>query len=150
MVGDGSYVTHQPLRYTTASEENSAAVRGAAEAFGCRVTRYEGVGKWHQLVISGNGNRWLKLKLVGTHSNRSGIGARVRVVAGSHAQTDEVRSGGSYLSQSDLRLHFGMGPAPKADLVEVRWPSGQVDTLKDVETNQTIRVKEGAGLRYER
>ncbi|TLY55697.1 MAG: hypothetical protein E6K50_02120, partial [Gammaproteobacteria bacterium] len=61
LVGDGSYVTHQPLRYTTASEENSAAVRGAAEAFGCRVTRYEGVGAWHQLVISGNGNRWSPL-----------------------------------------------------------------------------------------
>ena len=61
LVGDGSYVTHQPLRYTTASEENSAAVRGAAEAFGCRVTRNEGVGEWHQLVISGNGNRWAPL-----------------------------------------------------------------------------------------
>jgi replicative DNA helicase len=59
LVGDGSYLVHQPLRYTTASEENSCAVRGAAEAFGCRVTRYEApVGTWHQLVISGNGNRW--------------------------------------------------------------------------------------------
>ncbi len=59
LVGDGSYLVHQPLRYTTASEENSCAVRGAAEAFGCRVTRYEApVGSWHQLVISGNGNRW--------------------------------------------------------------------------------------------
>ena len=58
LVGDGSYLTHQPLRYTTGSEENSAAVRGAAELFGCRVTRYEGVGNWHQLLISGNGNRW--------------------------------------------------------------------------------------------
>ena len=58
LVGDGSYPVHQPLRYTTASEENSAAVRGAAEMFGCRVTRNEGVGNWHQLIISGNGNRW--------------------------------------------------------------------------------------------
>jgi replicative DNA helicase len=58
LVGDGSYLVHQPLRYTTASEENSAAVRGAAETFGCRVTRYQGEGNWHQLVISGNGNRW--------------------------------------------------------------------------------------------
>ena len=58
LVGDGSYVAHQPLRYTTASEENSCAVRGAAEMFGCRVTRREGVGNWHQLEISGNGNRW--------------------------------------------------------------------------------------------
>ena len=58
LVGDGSYVVHQPLRYTTGSQENSDAVRAAAEAFGCRVSRHEGVGAWHQLVISGNGNRW--------------------------------------------------------------------------------------------
>jgi replicative DNA helicase len=58
LVGDGSYPDHQPLRYTTGSEENSAAVRGAAEMFGCRVTRNESVGDRHQLIISGNGNRW--------------------------------------------------------------------------------------------
>ncbi len=58
LVGDGSYVKHQPLRYTTASEENSAAVRAAAEPFGSRVARHAGRGAWHQLVISGNGNRW--------------------------------------------------------------------------------------------
>jgi replicative DNA helicase len=58
LVGNGSYLTHQPLRYTTASEENSAAVRAAAETFGCRVSRHAGRGAWHQLVISGNGNRW--------------------------------------------------------------------------------------------
>jgi replicative DNA helicase len=58
LVGDGSYPEHQPLRYTTGSEENSAAVRGAAEMFGCRVTRNESVGDRHQLIISGNGNRW--------------------------------------------------------------------------------------------
>ena len=93
-----------------------------------------------------NKNRWLKVKAVGTRSNRTGIGARVRVLCDSHAQIDEVRSGGSYVSQSDLRLHFGTGPAVKADLVEVRWPSGQVDILKDVETNQLIWVKEEAGI----
>jgi len=58
LVGDGSYPDNQPLRYTTASEENSAAVRGAAEMFGCRVTGNDGVGNWHQLLISGTGNRW--------------------------------------------------------------------------------------------
>ncbi|MGC8518908.1 MAG: replicative DNA helicase [Steroidobacteraceae bacterium] len=58
MVGDGSYLVHQPLRYTTASEQNSLAVRTAAEAFGSRVKRYAGRGQWHQLLISGNGNRW--------------------------------------------------------------------------------------------
>jgi replicative DNA helicase len=61
LVGDGSYPEHQPLRYTTASEENSAAVRGAAEMFGCRVTRNQSVGDRHQLIISGNGNRWSPL-----------------------------------------------------------------------------------------
>ncbi|MEL6603834.1 MAG: replicative DNA helicase [Cyanobacteria bacterium J06614_10] len=58
LIGDGSYVKHQPLRYTTASEKNSAAVQAAAEAFGCKVSRHPGKGNWHQLVISGNGNRW--------------------------------------------------------------------------------------------
>ncbi len=61
LVGDGNYPEHQPLRYTTASEENSAAVRSAAEMFGCRVTRNQSVGDRHQLIISGNGNRWSPL-----------------------------------------------------------------------------------------
>jgi replicative DNA helicase len=77
LVGEGSYVVHQPLRYTTASEENSAAVRGAAEMFACRVTRHEYTGSWHQLVISGNGNRWAPrgvgkwLKDLGIYGQRS-------------------------------------------------------------------------------
>jgi replicative DNA helicase len=77
LVGDGSYLVHQPLRYTTASEENSRAVRAAAEAFGCTVSRHEGIGAWHQLVISGNGNRWAPagvgkwLKELGIFNQRS-------------------------------------------------------------------------------
>jgi len=77
LVGDGSYLVHQPLRYTTASEENSRAVRAAAEAFGCKVSRHEGIGAWHQLVISGNGNRWAPagvgkwLKELGIFNQRS-------------------------------------------------------------------------------
>ena len=59
---------------------------------------------------------------------------------------DEVRSGGSYISQSDLRIHFGLGKADKVDVLEVRWPSGHVDTLKDVKANQLIFVKEGEGI----
>jgi len=92
------------------------------------------------------GNHWLKVRVVGTRSNRTGLGARVKVVAGGHSQIDEVRSGGSYISQSDLRLHFGLGMATSADLVEVRWPSGLVDRVRDVETNQVIWVKEGHGI----
>ncbi len=77
LVGDGSYIKHQPLRYTTASEDNSNAVREAAEAFGCTVNRHEGRGAWHQLVISGNGNRWaprgvnLWLRNLGIYGQRS-------------------------------------------------------------------------------
>ena len=57
-----------------------------------------------------------------------------------------MRSGGSYISQNDLRVHFGLGKAEKADLIEIRWPSGQVDTLKDVKANQLIVVEEGKGI----
>jgi hypothetical protein len=63
-----------------------------------------------------------------------------------HQQIDEVRSGGGYFSQNDLRVHFGLGKAEKVDVLEIRWPSGQVDTLKDVKANQLIYVKEGEGI----
>jgi enediyne biosynthesis protein E4 len=97
-------------------------------------------------------NNWLKVKTIGTKSNRSGIGARLRCVTHPpgetkpHSQIDEVRSGGSYISQNDLRVHFGIGKAEKVELLEIRWPSGAVDTLKDVKPNQLIVVKEGAGI----
>jgi hypothetical protein len=97
-------------------------------------------------------NNWLKIKTIGTKSNRSGIGARLRCVTHPpgetkpHQQIDEVRSGGSYISQNDLRVHFGIGKAEKVELLEIRWPSGTVDTLKDVKPNQMIVVKEGEGI----
>jgi enediyne biosynthesis protein E4 len=93
-----------------------------------------------------NHGHWLKVKVVGVKSNRSAIGARVRVVAPSHSQIDEVRSGGSYISQNELRLHFGLGPAEKADLVEVKWPSGLVDLVKNVEADKMIWIREGSGM----
>jgi len=97
-------------------------------------------------------NNWLKVRTIGVKSNRSGIGARLRcvtTVSGEqkpHSQIDEVRSGGSYISQNDLRIHFGIGKAEKVDLLEIRWPSGQIDTLKDIKANQLIYVKEGQGI----
>lgn len=88
-------------------------------------------------------NNWLKVKIVGVKSNRSGIGARVYCTPnGGARQMDEVRSGGSYMSQSDLRVHFGLGQAREAD-IEVRWPSGQVDKLPAVKANGVITVVEG-------
>jgi len=89
---------------------------------------------------------WIKVKCIGTKSNRSGIGARVRVVTGKHSQIDEVMSGSSYISQNDLRLHFGLGPATKVDLMEVRWPSGQLESFRAVPANQLVVVQEGRGI----
>jgi enediyne biosynthesis protein E4 len=97
-------------------------------------------------------NNWIKVRTLGTKSNRSGIGARLTCItqvpgeSKPHRQIDEVRSGGGYFSQNDLRVHFGLGKAEKVDLLEIRWPSGQVDTLKDLKANQVIFVKEGAGI----
>lgn len=85
---------------------------------------------------------WVLLQLTGTKSNRSAIGARVTVTAGGHKQVDVVRSGGSYLSQSDLRLHFGLGEATRIESVEVRWPSGELTTLKNVAVDRVVRVVE--------
>jgi enediyne biosynthesis protein E4 len=88
-------------------------------------------------------HRWLKVKCVGTKSNRSAIGARVICSTPDGVRRiDEVRSGGSYLSQNDLRLHFGLGANQKADL-EVRWPSGKVEHRKDVPSNQVVTLVEG-------
>jgi hypothetical protein len=91
------------------------------------------------------------VKVAGTRSNRTGIGARVRVVARTQADTpeplvliDEVRSGGSYFSQNDLRLHFGLDRARMIDLLEVRWPSGQIDTFNNLPADRLYLVEEGA------
>jgi hypothetical protein len=99
------------------------------------------------LKITGeNGNHWVTLKLVGARSNRSAIGARVKCVAGELSQIDEVRSGGSYLSQNDLRVHFGLGERKKIDLVEIRWPSGTIDQFRDVAVDQFFHVQEQGKL----
>jgi enediyne biosynthesis protein E4 len=94
---------------------------------------------------NGNTNNSILIKTIGVKSNRSGIGARVKVVSGDLTQMDEVRSGDSYISQSDMRLHFGLEKRTKVDLIEVRWPSGQVDKITGVGANRIIVIKEGQG-----
>jgi hypothetical protein len=94
----------------------------------------------------GKHRNWILLKLVGTKSNRDGIGARATVRAGGNQQLQEVRSGGGYISQSDFRLHFGLGSATKIDVLEIRWPSGLVEKLEDIPANQILSVKEGVGI----
>ena len=94
----------------------------------------------------GNRNNWITLELRGVRSNRLALGAHVKVVAGGVVQVDEVRSGGSYLSQNDLRLHFGLGKAERVDRVEIRWPSGKTEVLTDLATRCFYTVKEGEGI----
>jgi len=94
----------------------------------------------------GNTNNSILIRTVGVKSNRDGIGARVKIVAGDLTQIDEVRSGESYLSQNDLRLHFGLQKRTKVDLVEVHWPSGAIDRIANVGANKILTIKEGAGL----
>jgi enediyne biosynthesis protein E4 len=91
------------------------------------------------------GNNWIKLKCVGTKSNRSAIGARVTCSAGAHRQIDEVRSGGSYISQNDLRLHFGLGAAREAE-IEIRWPSGLLEPRRRLSANRIYTAVEGKGV----
>ena len=91
----------------------------------------------------GNANNFLVIDLAGRKSNRSAFGARVKVVAGDLVQVDERRSGGSYLSQNDVRLHFGLEKRQKVDRVEVRWPDGGIDVLTNVAANRFITVTEG-------
>jgi hypothetical protein len=95
----------------------------------------------------GNKQNWIKVKLIGTKCNRTAIGARVRVVTGNHAQMDEVRSGSSVMSQSDLRLHFGLGKGQTVDLIEVKWPTTQkIERFTQVKANQILTIREGSGI----
>jgi hypothetical protein len=95
----------------------------------------------------GNKQNWIKLKLIGSKSNRTAIGARVRVITGKHIQMDEVHSGTSVMSQSDLRLHFGLGKLDTVDLIEVKWPTTQsIERFTQVKANQILTIQEGSGI----
>jgi len=90
----------------------------------------------------GNTNHWLMIRTVGRKSNRDGIGARITVTAGDRVQHKEVRSGYGYLGANDLRVHFGLGDRTRADEVRIRWPSGIVQVLRDMEADRVVQVEE--------
>ena len=92
------------------------------------------------------GRHWVSFELSGTKSNRMALNARIKVVAGGMTQTDEVHSGGSYLSQNDMRLHFGLGSSTKIDSVEIHWPSGAVDHIVNLVADHFYSVLEGKGI----
>jgi enediyne biosynthesis protein E4 len=94
----------------------------------------------------GNHNHWIGFELAGTKSNRLALNARVKAVAGDLIQVDEVRSGGSYLSQNDLRIHFGLGSHDRLDRVEILWPTGKSDTITNLAADHIYAVKEGEGV----
>ncbi len=90
-------------------------------------------------------NHWIGIKTVGTKSNRNGIGARITLKVGRRTLVDEVRSGSSYVSQSDMRVHFGFGQAAKIDDLEIRWPSGLTERFDDLPINAIVVLEEGSG-----
>ncbi len=94
----------------------------------------------------GNLLNWITVKTVGSKLNTQGLGARVKVVSGDLAQIGEVRSGGSYISQSDTRLHFGLEKRERVDWIEVRWPGGHVDRVENLAVNRCVVIQEGKGL----
>jgi hypothetical protein len=93
----------------------------------------------------GHENNWLGIKLIGSDSNRDGIGTRIKLVAGTKTWYEQCKGGTSYLSACDLRLHFGLGDSRQADLIEVHWPSGKIDRFTNVQSNRILTIKEGRG-----
>lgn len=92
------------------------------------------------------GRHWISFELNGTKSNKMALNARVKLIAGGMVQTDEVHSGGSYLSQSDTRLHFGLGTSTKVESVEIHWPSGKTEVLTNLSADKFYSLKEGEGV----
>jgi len=145
-------------RFTDVTEQSGPGALAQHTSRGCAFGDFDNDGDLDILVMNMNEppsllrndyagpNYWLKVKTVGVKSNRTGIGARVVVTTGMHQQAQAVLSQASYYSHNDLRLHFGLGEKTKADRVEIYWPSGQVEVLKDVAANQLITVKEGSGV----
>ncbi len=137
--------------------EAGAAIAARYVSRGCAFGDFDNDGDLDVVIMNMNeppsllrndapaGNKWIKVRLEGVHSNRSAIGSRVVVRYGGKAQAQEVLSQSSYLSSNDPRLHFGLGGAAKAD-VQVRWPDGKVQEFTGLAANQLVTIREGAGV----
>jgi hypothetical protein len=143
------------FRFEDASDRSGPGAIAPHSSRGVAFSDYDNDGDLDVLVMNMNerpsllrndydgGNRWLALRLEGTRSNRAAIGATVIVTAGGRREARAVLSQSSYYSHDDLRLHFGLGAARAAEVVEVRWPSGAVDRLRDVPGGKLRTIREG-------
>jgi enediyne biosynthesis protein E4 len=145
-------------RFEDVSANAGAAIRAENLGRGCAFGDFDNDGDVDVIVNNldgpptllrndgGNKNSWISFKCIGTRSNRSAIGTRVRVTVGDRTQIDEVMSGSGYYSQNDFRLHFGLGRAEKVDAVEIVWPSGVKESLKDLPARHLYVVEETKGV----
>jgi hypothetical protein len=148
--------------FENVSEWAGPGITDAHSSRGCAFGDFDNDGDVDVLVMNMNeppsllrndtktGNHWLKVKLVGSKSNRSAIGASVLVTVGGRVQRQDVLSQSSFYSQSDLRLHFGLGAASRAEMVEIRWPSGMVEIYRDVPGDRVVTWREGSSPRRTR
>ena len=149
-IGNGRFEEIGQLVGLTAEKVSRGAAFGDIDNDGDVDVLVLNVDDTPSLLRNDGGNRrnWLTVSTEGTVSNRDGIGARVEVTSGSRRQIREVRSGSSFLSHSDLRLHFGLDTATEVELLTIRWPSGVTQEFRHIEANQSIRITEGeAGLK---
>ena len=145
-------------RFEDVSAKAGDAIQAVNVGRGCAFGDFDNDGRLDVLVnnLDGpptllrnechNGNAWIQIKCVGTKSNRSAIGTRVKVTAGGRSQIDEVMSGSGYYSQNDFRLHFGLGAAAGWRASKLTWPSGAKDALRDLPVNGLVVVEEGRGI----
>ena len=147
----GEILEHQVAHLRAENRPHEPAAPQTADDFGAAV-RGDLILNMNDLPSllrndGGNKQNWIKIKLVGTKCNRTAIGARVRVITGKHIQMDEVNSGTSVMSQSDLRLHFGLGKVEIVDAVEVKWPTTQkIERFTQLKANQILTIREGDGI----
>jgi len=145
-------------RFKDVSNISGTGITEPKSSRGCAFGDFDNDGDVDVLVMNMNepplllrndlksSNNWLKIKLVGTKSNRDGIGSRVIVKIGERVQMQELTAQTSYYSVNDSRLNFGLGAAKQADSVEIRWASGQTETIKNVAVNKMVTIKEGSGI----
>ena len=145
-------------KFCDAANQSGPAIQEPRASRGVAVADFDNDGQTDVIVEDLDGppmllhnvglksNHWVTLELAGTKSNRLAIGAKLKLVARGMTETEEVRSGGGYLSQHDLRVHFGLGEAKKVDSIEIRWPSGKIDTLINLQADKFYAVLEGTGL----